>query len=160
MLHSTNLLCRFALFVNTDHLASSFLAALGMACSSDSSQFKFSGTKINSTLFYFKNFLHTLINTTAFSIPSIDTPVFHFKGSSLSSLNFKDAPHPVFQTGKEFFKYLLNYSPPLLRSSPHNLTLHSENHRIIQAGRDPEASLGPTLKRMAHPRMEPTTSAS
>lgn len=97
----------FALFVNTDHLASFFPAALGMACSSDSSQFKCSGTKIKSTLlFYLKNFLHTTINATAFSIPSVDTPVFYFKGPSLSFLNFKDAPHPVFQTGKEFFKYL------------------------------------------------------
>lgn len=62
LFHSTNLLCMFALFVNTDNFGSSFPAALGMACSFDSS-FKFSTTKINSTLFFILQVFFTLLST-------------------------------------------------------------------------------------------------
>lgn len=94
-----------------------FQLSFGLACSSDSSQFKFSVAKDKSyPFFHFTNSLHILISSSPSSIPSTHTPDLHFKGPSLSFFNFKTASHPVFQTGKAFLKHLQNYSLTLVKS--------------------------------------------
>lgn len=79
-----------------------------MACSSDSSQFKFSVAKVSPNLFFIIIILQILFTlSSAVPLPpSYQKILLTFKGPSLSVFHFKNAPHPVFQTGEEFLKHL------------------------------------------------------